>query len=120
MCQGRRQRASSSRVLLALAWKVDSNHSFVLQSTLPRIIRKNQIAIEKAKKQTKKKERSVSKLKMILCLPFLPRFPKFSLHQSSTNILSRMIYQMFTKAEVSTGSYTLSDSLGKLLRLNLT
>ena len=84
------------------------------------IIRKNQIAIEKAKKQTKKKERSVSKLKMILCLPFLPRFPKFSLHQSSTNILSRMIYQMFTKAEVSTGSYTLSDSLGKLLRLNLT
>ena len=47
---------------------------------------------------------------MILCLPFLPRFPKFSLHQSSTNILSRMIYQMFTKAEVSTGSYTLSGS----------
>ena len=37
MCQGRGQRASSSRVLLALAWKVDTNHSFVLQSTLPRI-----------------------------------------------------------------------------------
>ena len=37
MCQGQGQRASSSRVLLALAWKVDTNHSFVLQSTLPRI-----------------------------------------------------------------------------------
>ena len=35
MYQGRGQRASFSRVLLALVWKEDTNHFFVLQSTLP-------------------------------------------------------------------------------------
>ena len=88
-----------------------------MRTTVKSCNKKNQVAIEKAKKQ-KKRDRSVSKLKVIPLFSISPRFPSFSLHQSSTNILPQiMIYQMFAKAEVSTGSYNLSiyDSLWKLL-----
>ena len=83
--------------------------------------KKNQVAIENAKKQQQKKGTGqFQNLKWFLCLPFLPCFPRVSLHQSSTNILPQMIYQMFAKAEVSTGSYTLSMTLcGNYSQLNI-
>ena len=63
---------------------------------------------------------SVSKPKVIPLSSISPRFPRVSLHQSSTNILPQMIYQMFAKAEVSTGSYTLSMTLcGNYSQLNI-
>ena len=49
-----------------------------------------------------------------------PRFLRFSLHQSSTNILPQIIYQTFAKAEGSTESYTLSMTLcGNYSQLNI-
>ena len=82
--------------------------------------KKNQVAIEKAKKQQKKRDRSVSKLKVIPLSCISPRFLRFSLHQSSTNILPQIIYQTFAKAEGSTESYTLSITLcGNYSQLNI-
>ena len=87
-------------------WERQQNH----------VIRKIKSRLKKQRNK-KKRDRSVSKLKVIPLSSISPRFPSFSLHQSSTNILPQiMIYQMFAKAEVSTRSYNLSiyDSLWKL------
>ena len=86
------------------------------------IIRKIKLRLKKQKNKKKPKKGTCQfqNLKWFLCLPFLPCFPRVSLHQSSTNILPQMIYQMFAKAEVSTGSYTLSMTLcGNYSQLNI-
>ena len=93
-----------------------------LQWTINRsvICRSSKIKSRLKKQRNKKKGTGqFQNLKWFLCLPFLPCFPRVSLHQSSTNILPQMIYQMFAKAEVSTGSYTLSMTLcGNYSQLN--
>ena len=74
------------------------------------------------KKQTnkQKRDRSVSKPKVIPLSSISPRFRRFSLHQSSTDILPQIIYQTFAKAEGSTESYTLSMTLcGNYSQLNI-
>ena len=63
----------------------------------------SKIIIRKIKLRLKKQRNSNRKGRWFLCLSLLPRFPRFSLHQSSTNILPQMIYQMFAKVQVSTG-----------------
>ena len=84
------------------------------------IIRKIKLRLKKQRNNKKKGTGQFQNLKWFLCLPFLPCFPRVSLHQSSTNILPQMIYQMFAKAEVSTGSYTLSMTLcGNYSQLNI-
>ena len=94
-----------------------------LQWTMNRsvICRSSKIKSRLKKQRNKKKGTGqFQNLKWFLCLPFLPCFPRVSLHQSSTNILPQMIYQMFAKAEVSTGSYTLSMTLcGNYSQLNI-
>ena len=69
------------------------------------IIRKIKLRLKMQRNNNKKKGTGqFQNLKWFLCLPFLPCFPRVSLHQFSTNILLQMIYQMFAKAEVNTGS----------------
>ena len=63
----------------------------------------SKIIIRKIKLRLKKQRNSNRKGRWFLCLSLLPRFPRFSLCQSSTNILPQMIYQMFAKVQVSTG-----------------
>ena len=70
------------------------------------IIRKIKLRLKKQRNKKKNKKKGTGQfqnLKWFLCLPFLPCFPRVSLHQSSTNILPQMIYQMFAKVQVSTG-----------------
>ena len=75
------------------------------------IIRKIKLRLKMQRNNNKKRDRSVSKLKVIPLSSISPRFRRFSLHQSSTNILPQIIYQTFAKAEGSTESYTLSMTL---------
>ena len=79
------------------------------------IIRKIKLRLKKQRnKQTNKK--GTGQFQNLKWFPF----PRVSLHQFSTNILLQMIYQMFAKAEVSTGSYSLSMTLcGNYSQLNI-
>ena len=67
------------------------------------IIRKISLQLKKQRNSNRKGTGQFQNLRRFLCLSLLPRFPRFSLHQSSTNILPQMIYQMFAKVQVSTG-----------------
>ena len=100
-CSAGKEPADYERLQWTMNWRIICRAS--CRTAKKKTESESKIIIRKINLQLKKQRNSNRKGRWFLCLSLLPRFPRFSLHQSSTNILPQMIYQMFAKVQVSTG-----------------